>query len=288
MLKFAGQMNKYNSIAIFLVLVGILFASCSAERKQMRKYLLKGTLAQKDSAAFYFYERGDYEKANFLFEELMGRYRGKPEYENIIYHYAWSKFKQSYYIIASHYFEQYAKQFPTSPRAEECAFQQAYCYYMESAPYYLDQGYTAKAIDQFQYFLVAYPESERVKEANDIITSLRERLAKKAFEQARLYFNMSNFKGAVTSFEVMIQEFPDSRYQEEANLMLFKSMVGLAENSTERRKENRYLDAIETYERFVDRFPNSPYIKEAESLYVKAKRGLGRLKADEAEQSSEE
>lgn len=285
MLNFACRMKKHVFILGALVLAVLMVASCSAERRQMRKYLVRGTMAQKDSAAFYFYNNGDYEKAIFLFEELMGPKRGTPEYENLIYHYAWAKFKQKYYVVAAHYFEQYTKQFANSERAVECAYQHAYCFYLQSDPYYLDQTFTRKAIDQFQVFLVTHPESERTEKANQIINDLRERLAKKSFEQANLYYKVENYKASVTAFRVMMQEFPDSRYQEEAHAMLFRSMVGLADISTQRRKENRYLDAIDTYEQFVDRYPTSVFTRDLESLYAKAKKSLGRLRAEEAEQS---
>jgi len=45
-------------------------SSCSKETRKYRKYSLKGSVAEKDSAAFFFYEQEDYEKAAFLFEEI--------------------------------------------------------------------------------------------------------------------------------------------------------------------------------------------------------------------------
>ncbi|MEL6651572.1 MAG: hypothetical protein AAFQ87_12295, partial [Bacteroidota bacterium] len=48
---------------------------------------------------------------------------------------------------------------------------------------------------------------------------------------------------------------------------------------------NRYLDAIDYYEKFVDRYPNSVYLKDAENLFAKAKKSLGKLQAEEAENS---
>ena len=65
-------------------MAGAFMASCSSERKKMRKYTLKGTLAQKDTAAYYYYENEQYEKANFLFEEMMGPKRGTPQYEDLV------------------------------------------------------------------------------------------------------------------------------------------------------------------------------------------------------------
>lgn len=283
MYNFAAQMKRILYISLILIMAGLVISSCTSERKKMRRYSLKGTILQKDTAAYYYYENEQYEKANFLFQELMGPKRGTPEYEDLVYKFAWGQFKTRDYITASHYFELYTKQFPSNERAQECAFQNAYCYYMLSAPHYLDQGYTNKAIDLFQYFLVTYPESEKIPDANQIISDLRERLAKKAFEHANLYYKVGSFKAGVTSFQVMLQEFPDSRYQEEGHAMLFKSMVALADVSTTRRQKNRYLDAIEAYEQFVDRYPQSVFIKDVEGLYVKAKKSLGKLQAEETQ-----
>lgn len=259
------------------------FTSCSKEYKKYSQWSRKGTVSQKDSAAFYFYKKGDYEKAAFLFEDLRGTYRGSDRAKTVLYHYAYAKYNGAYYIIAAHYFEQYVQLYPGDALAEECNFMIAYCYYLESDPSYLDQGFTTKAINQFQLFINAYPFSDKVAQSNELMTSLRERLAKKEYETADLYFSVENYKAAVTAFEVFVQEYPDSRYREQAQLMLVKSAVLLAEVSIDRKKKNRYLDAIEWYERFVDKYPNSAYLKEAEGLYVKAKKDLGKILASENE-----
>ena len=118
--------------------------------------------------------------------------------------------------------------------------------------------------------------------ANELMTELRERLAKKAFENANVYYKIQNFRAATKAFEVMIQEFPDSRYREQAQYLWFKSAADLADNSIFSKKKNRYLDALDLYERFVDKYPASPYLKEAENAYVKAKKGYGKVLAEEA------
>lgn len=273
---------------IIQVLIGSLialltFSSCSKEYKKYSQWSRKGTISQRDSAAFYFYKNEDYEKAAYLFEELRGTYRGSERAKTILYHYAYSKYHSGFYIIASHYFEQYAQLYPNDEKTPECTFMIAYCYYLESDPSYLDQGYTVKAINQFQVFINGYPYSDKVAQSNELMTTLRERLAKKAYDTAELYFNVDNFKAAVTSFEVFISEFPDSRYREQAQFMLFRSAVSLADVSTDRKKKNRYLDAIDLYEKFVDKYPNSTFLKDAENIYVKAKRNLGKVIAAESE-----
>lgn len=264
----------------------VVLASCSAAVRTNNKYIKNGTIAEKDSAAFFFYKRGDYEKAAFLFEELRGPYRGQPRGKDVMYYLAYCKFNQRLNVMAAYYFDQFVKLYPNDPRTEECAFQIAYCSYLEADPYYLDQQYTQKAIEQFQLFILTYSDSDRISKANELIITLRERLAQKTYEQAFLYFKVENYKAAVQGYQNVLRKYPDSRYREESQYMLFKATYFLAENSVASKMKNRYLDAIDWYERFVDKYPNSVFLKEGETYYAKAKKGLGKILAEETERDS--
>ncbi|MEM7655670.1 MAG: outer membrane protein assembly factor BamD [Bacteroidota bacterium] len=274
-------MNKHWIIGLiaFAFLIGM--ASCSKEYKKYSTWSRKGSISEKDSAAFFFYQRGDYEKAAFLFEDLRPAYRGTDRAKTIMYHYAYAKYHFGLYVVGAYYFEQFVKQFPNDDLTPECTFMIGYCYYLEAAPYQLDQTFTDKAIAQLQLFIDTYPYHEKVEDCNRLLIELRERKAQKEFESARLYYHVENYRAAVTAFDVMIQEFPDSRYREEAQFLWFKSAVRLADVSSSRRKKNRYLDALDQYQSFVDKYPNSPFLKEAEDLFVKAKRNLGKIMAEE-------
>ena len=81
------------------------FASCSKEYKKYTQWSRKGTISQKDSAAFYFYKRGEYDKASYLLEELRATYRGSERAKTVLYHYAYSKYNSGFYILGAHYFE---------------------------------------------------------------------------------------------------------------------------------------------------------------------------------------
>ncbi len=276
-------MNRFWYFAWLIGLGWLLLSGCSAEYRQYNKWSRKGTLAQKDSAAFFFYEKEDYEKAAYLFEELKGAYRGDARAKTILYHFAYAKYKDGFYVVAAYYFESYTQLYPNDELTPECLFMVGYCYYLESAPHYLDQEYTKKAITQLQLFINTYPRADQVPRANVLIAQLRERLAKKEFETANLYYRIENYSAGVTAFKVMIQEYPDSKYREEAQYLLFESAAALASVSSERRKKNRYLDAIELYEKFVDRYPESKFLRDAEATFVKAKRELGKILAKEEE-----
>ncbi len=275
-------MKKEFLLWIGTVLLGLTFFSCNPEFRKYSKYSRKGTISQKDSAAFFYYRQGDYERASFLFEELQAAYRGTARAKEILYHYSYAKFNSGQYVLSSYYFDQYVKLYPVDPKTPECTYMLAESYYRESAPSYLDQSYTQRAIQQFQLFINNYPYAKQIGEANARIKELRERLSKKAFNTAKLYYDLGRYKAAVTSFQVAMEEYPDSRYRERSMLYLVKSAFGLADNSVITKKRNRYLDAIDFYERFIDSYPNSVYRKEAENSYLKSKKGLGKLNAGES------
>lgn len=261
--------------------LGAGLSSCSKEYKKYTTYSRKGSISEKDSAAFYFYGRGDYEKASYLFEDLRPAYRGTDRAKTILYHYAYAKYKFGLYVVAGYYFDQYVKLYPNDDLTAECTFMVAYCNYLEAAPYYLDQTFADKAISDFQLFVNKFPDHEKVEESNRLMTDLRERKAQKSFETAKLYYKIQNYRAAVTSFEVMIQEYPDSRYREEAQFLWFKSAVLLADVSVASKKKNRYLDALDLHQKLVDKYPSGVYAKDAEDLYVKAKKNLGKILANE-------
>ncbi|MCI4667144.1 MAG: outer membrane protein assembly factor BamD [Bacteroidia bacterium] len=264
-----------------LLMALLMLASCNEQYRTYSQYSRKGTLSQKDSAAFFFYKNGDYERASFLFEELQAAYRGQARAKEILYHYAYAKFNSGFYVISAYYFDQYAKLYPADPKTPECTYMVAESYYRESAPSYLDQSFTNQAIEQYQLFINSYPYATQIGEANARINELRERLAKKQFDTAVLYFNREKYKAAVTTCQVMLEEFPDSRYREETRLYMIKAAYELAENSITTKKKNRYLDAVDYYERFIDSYPNSVFKKDAESTYLKTKKALGKISASQ-------
>lgn len=272
------SMNRW--ILLGVIAASLLASACSEELKKNLAATRKGSIAERDSAAFFFYQRGDYERAGLLFEDLRAAYRGQERAKTFLYHLALCKYNQGLYGIAAYYFEEYARAYPNDEKTPECAYMVGYCYYLESAPPYLDQSDTRRAINQLQLFVNTFPYADKVADAEKLMKELRERLASKEFENAKLYYRIENYKAAVTALETMIQSYPDSRYREEAQFLLFKSSVSLADLSIANKQKNRYLDALEFYQRFVDKYPNSPYLKEAEALYLKAKKSLGKLLAE--------
>ena len=109
---------------------------------------------------------------------------------------------------------------------------------------------------------------------------MRKKLEIKALDGAKLYFQMEQYKSAVVALKNVLIDYPDIRYKEEVLLYIVKSNFNLAENSIEKKKEQRYAETIESYHKFADAFPESPKLKEAETMYNSSIEELERLKSN--------
>lgn len=255
--------NKLNIFLSVLVVVIIAFTGCKSSYEKLR--------ASKDTAKKYreavrFYERKDYSKALGLFDDLVQKYRGTAEAEDLSYYFAYTHYKMKDYTTARYHFKVFADTYGSSAKAEECRFMAAYCFYLESPVYSLDQENTIKAIESLQLFINLYPKSDRVPEASKLISNLRDKLELKSFANAKLFLDIGDYKSAVIAFRNSARDFPDTKYAEEMEFLTIKAQALYAKSSFEIKQEERYNEAIKMYEEFAQNYPDSKYLKEAENI----------------------
>lgn len=259
-------MQKIVKNILLITAVISLFSSCD----NYAKIAKKGTIEQKYEYAIKAYDKEQYSRALPLLEELITVYRGTANGEKVLYYYAYCNYNTGDYILAGYHFKNFSKSFPTSAKAEECLYMSAYCYYLTSPGYSLDQTDTHAAIREFQTFINQYPASTRTIEANEIVSKLRNKLEMKAYEIAKQYYQVTDYKSAIVAINNVFKDFPDSKYNEELNYLLVKSHYLLAFNSIDSKKAERLKATFEAYLKFIDKYPKSAYQKDAESLYDSA------------------
>jgi outer membrane protein assembly factor BamD len=96
---------------------------------------------------------------------------------------------------------------------------------------------------------------------------MRDKLEKKYYEQAKLYYNTENYKSAAVAFENLVKDYPDNEYVEESYYYIVKANYWYAFNSIDSKKSERYSETIKSYLTFVGYFKNSKYLRELENLY---------------------
>ena len=120
-----------------------------------------------------------------------------------------------------------------------------FCYYNISPVVTLDQTYTDKAIGCFQLYINKFPQGSFVSESNEYIGKLRNKLEEKAYNNSKIYYNLEDYKAAVTALKNCLKQYPDSKYREELLFLTLRSSYMLAENSVESKKEELLKELAE-------------------------------------------
>jgi outer membrane protein assembly factor BamD len=253
---------------IFLFCIALVAASCDGYNKLLKStdYELKLTKARE------YYAKGQYTRSSQLFQELIPVVKGTDKSEEVYYYYTWSEYNMGDYILAQYHFKNYTRVHPMGKHVEECYFMNAFCYYLNSPNYKLDQTYTKNAIKEFQSFVDLYPESTRLDTCNLLVDKLRSKLERKDYEIIKQYYDLSDWKAAIVSTKNFIKEYPSSLHNDEMYYMMIDSYYTLARNSVLSKKEERLDGAIENYVKFMDLYPKSSYLSRAESIYNSSKR----------------
>lgn len=259
-----------------LAFVLIVMLSCN------RRYDAAMKSSDKDlilKTADEFYSEGKWAYAVELYNKVASAFSGTEKAPDIAYKTADANYQDKNYRLAAHQFKTFYITNPADPRAEEAAFRSAYAFYTDSPDYNLDQTSTYSAIDELQNFINMYPESSKVEEANNYITELRQKLERKAFEIAKIYYKTLNYKAAGIAFDNLLDDFPDTKYREEAMIYSLRSKYELAVNySRLDKKDLRLQNATTQYRLFSKAYPESKFKDEADKILKKIDDDMAKTK----------
>jgi outer membrane protein assembly factor BamD len=254
---------------LFLCLSLLVFLATSCKFQKM----LKSSDAEKKfEAANQLFKDKDYSRALQLYDQLMGIMRATDKAQKIYYNQSYCYYYSKDYAMASYYFKRFSSNFPNSREAEECAYMSAFCNTLLSPEYSLDQTSTRDAIKELQAFINTYPESQRIPECNELIDKMREKLETKDYKIAFLYFKMNDFLAAITSFNNILREYPDTQRKEQILFFIYKSNYKYAIQSIESKKKERLLKSFTAYNDFATLYPTSTFMSEARSLREKSQK----------------
>jgi len=262
---------------VLLLAFTLALASCG-EFEKLKK---RGGPDEKYAKALEYYNKGEYVRAQQLFEDLASSVSyGSERGETVLYYQAMTNYQLGDYILAGYQFGNFYRRYPLSTRAEECAYMSAYCHYLNSPPYTLDQSDTRSAITQFTFFIKQFPKSPRVAECNKLIDKLYEKLEMKSYMIAKQYFRISDYKAAIASFQNLLREFPDSKHREEIHYLMARSHYLLALNSVNEKAMERAKLAMEGAQKFKTTFKDSKYEGQVDDLYRSAQKLIERLERE--------
>ncbi len=260
----------FRKALIFLLLVGLMAVTFSCNNYQ--KTLKSGNNELKYETAIDLYEAGNFSKALQFFDILRAIHRGTEKGELLTYYTANCYFQLKDYNIASYYYKQYTQLYPRGEHVQEAAFVSAYCNYLDSPKASLDQTSTFTALKELQLYIDMYPNDSRVEEATRLMDELRDKLEIKDYNIARLYYKTESYQAAITSFNNLLDDYPDTDYREDVLYYITKAYFKYAENSIYTRKVERYEGTVEAYNNLKHLYPESKYLKEVDGINLEARK----------------
>ena len=273
-----------NRIVLFLISVVILASSCSTK---FGKILKSKDYEYKYKMAEQFYAKKQYSYAQQLYEDIFPYVKGTTRYEDMYYKFAYSYYYEKDYLNAENLFKTFVENFPTSPKNEECDYMRAFCYFRQSPKVELDQTNTNKTMQLMQAFINTHPSSARLKEATEIIDKCREKLERKEYLSAELYYNLGFYKAAAIAFASVSDNYPDSKKGDEYKVLVIKAYYKYAEMSYEEKQKERFEKVLSECNDFTERYADSKHLDEVNKVKTQTNNFLKNLKNEQTKKANE-
>lgn len=207
-----------------------------------------------------------YSKAVNLFKQIVPLYRGTDKAEALAIKYAKAFYETKDYVNSAYQYERFVNSYPNSKDKELASYMAARSYYQMSNVYSRDQRDTDRALSKLQDYIDAFPNGKYVDEGNKMVSELRLKLDRKAYEIAKKYYHREKYIPAIATFENFIADHPGSTYLDDAHFYLLDSQYNYAIKSTEELIEERLGKAMKYYDIFASRYPESEYAKDAAKI----------------------
>ena len=244
----------------------IAIAGC---KSQFDSILESNDTEAKYKAAFEYFNNGKYSKAAQLFESLAVITSGTERDDTVQYYWGLSNYSDKDYITAQTNFTDFISKFPRSPFSEPAKFLRIDCLFKATLRYELDQTPTYEAITAISEYLIDNPVGTNADICHKMLGTLNDRLDKKAFENARLYYKMEDYKASRVAFKNILKDDADNIYREDILYYTAMSSYKYAQLSVPAKQKERFLIFSDDYLNFIGEYPDSHYRKELDNLYNK-------------------
>ena len=264
-----------------LILAIVTLCAVCACKSQYELLLNSSDVDSKYEAAFMYFNNGKYVKSAALFESLSILTDGTERDDTVKYYWGLSNYKAKDYYTADANFESFVESYPRSPFASEARYLRLDCLFRQTLRYELDQTPTYKAMSAISEYMVEFPSSSHVQTCRDMLMDLNERLDRKAYEAAKLYFKMEDYLAARVAFKNVLKDDSENIYREDILYYIAISSYKYASLSVPEKQKERYLTFIDDYFNFVGELPDSHYRRELDVVYRRAQRALGKNVAED-------
>ncbi len=227
-------MKKLNFIILFTALI---ITSCSSTKP------VDEDLQVQYDRAMNFLEKKRYLRAQEDFNNVAIRGLHTDLGDDAQYYLGESYFLNKEYVLAISEYDRLIRRMGFSEFVQKARWRICQCYVEQSPKYYHEQSSTERALSKLQEFLDDYPNSEYHEEALETITEMRNKLATKLYESARLYIKMEEYESAIITYEDLLTTYYDTEWVDDAHFQIVKchTLSGDFDKATDYLAANRKL-----------------------------------------------
>ncbi len=135
-------------------------------------------------------------------------------------------------------YQQVVDRYPNSEVAADAMYQIGYVYLQASRATGYDETAAVRAQEAFEDFLVKYPNSHKVPQAQDNLKTLQGRKSNDAFNIARFYDKQHNYKAAYVYYNEVLQQQPDSQQATRAKTRMDQIRTKMGDDALKIGTEN--------------------------------------------------
>lgn len=229
-------------IALASALVCSCLVACSGS-------VSKVEVAPEDRAAraHELAAKGKCREAVIEYEELLSQFPPPDVAERARFNRSKCRVELEDYDLAITEFEDFIDSYPKSDLVDDAMYMIAVCYLAQSPRAERDQQNTIKALDELDFLLREYPESNVREEAEVIRGDARTKLAKKEYLSGKLYLRLGYLRAARIYFDAVINEYGDTEWAA-------WSLLGKGQTYD---REGNVKKAVELYEKVIADYPGT-------------------------------
>lgn len=259
---------KTNTVIMLSMVSLMALLSC---RSEFDAIMESNDVDLKYKTAFDYFNKGKYNRAADLFESLTLSTSGTDRGDTVQYYWGLSNYKDKDYYTAETNFQQFLTNYSISPFASHAEFLRLDCLFRSTYRYELDQTPTHRAITAIEQYMKNSADTSNFGVCRVMLEDLNERLDKKAFENAKLYYKMEDYKASRVAFKNILRDDADNIYREDVMYYLAMSSYKYAELSVKSKQKERFLVFVDDYLNVIGEYPESSHRKELDALYEKVK-----------------
>lgn len=165
---------------------------------------------EKLEIADALFERGKYGDAAVEYKDFLATFAGDERSDYAQFRMAESYRMDEDYPLAAVEYRILINDYNYSEYIDDAFFLEGLCAFKQAPRAERDQTKTYEALGRITRFLQLFSDSPRRGEAEGVLLEIHDRLGRKAFEGAKLYYSKELFDAALIYFEKIITNYPET------------------------------------------------------------------------------